>query len=311
MKVYVQTPLGTSEKEYFTSKLPASVQAVFESDLSESTRQENVENADVIFGNVPAEWIESASNLRWIQLHSVGFDKYQDLNSKATLTNMKGFYAQPCAETAVGGVLAFYRKMDVFGILRSQNKWVGQSMRCEMSLLRKKKVLIIGTGSIGQACRKILSGFDCPTDFFGRSNPEARFRTPEDLQQSIHEYEVIINTLPGTEETRKFVSAEMISRFHSNAVFANVGRGTTVDEEALTHALLNGDIAGAVLDVTEEEPLPEKHPLWDCPNVILSQHSGGGYREEFRDLTDIFMENLNRFLADEPLENVIDPQKGY
>ena len=311
MNVYVQTPLGNSEKEYFTSKLPESVQAVFESDLSESTRRENVEKADIIFGNVSAEWLENAKNLRWVQLHSVGFDKYQDLKTKATLTNMKGFYAQPCAETAVGGILAFYRKMDVFGILRSQNKWVGQSMRCEMSLLRKKKVLIIGTGSIGQACKKILSGFDCPIDFFGRSSPEARFRTPEELINGIQEFDVIINTLPGTEETRKFVSAEMIARLNGNAVFANVGRGTTVDEEALTHALLNGDIAGAVLDVTEEEPLPEKHPLWDCPNVILSQHSGGGYREEFRDLSDIFLENLNRFLNNQPLENIIDPEKGY
>ncbi|OMP12934.1 Glyoxylate reductase [Corchorus olitorius] len=102
----------------------------------------------------------------------------------------------------------------------------------------------------------------------------------------------------------------MIARMHKSAVFANVGRGSTVDEPALVQALLNGDIAGAVLDVTEQEPLPNDHPLWDCPNVILSQHSGGGYADEFKDLIDIFLNNLHKFLAHEPLDNIIDPKKG-
>ncbi len=311
MNLYVQLPVRAEEKEYLLSKLPESIDAVFEIDITEATRAENIKKAEIVFGNPPAELLEAAENLRWIQLHSVGFDKYQNLKSEAQLTNMKGFYAQPCAETAVGGVLAFYRKMDWLGILRSRNEWVGQSLRMEMSLLRRKKVLILGTGSIAQACRKILSGFDCEVAFFGRSNPEARFRTPEEIIEGIGEFEVVINTLPGTEQTARFVSAEMIARMHPSAVFANVGRGSTVDEPALVQALLNGDIAGAVLDVTEQEPLPNDHPLWDCPNVILSQHSGGGYAEEFKDLIDIFLNNLQKFLANEPLDNPIDPQKGY
>ncbi|MFT4031016.1 MAG: D-2-hydroxyacid dehydrogenase [Siphonobacter sp.] len=311
MLLYVQTPVGASDKNFLRSQLPNDIEVVFESELPEELKEEKALEAQLVFGNITPEWVKISQSLLWMQLHSVGFDKYQDIKTSALITNMKGFYAQPCAETAIAGILALYRKMDWFGILRARHEWIGQPLRLELNLLWHKKVLLLGTGSIAQACHKILTGFDCDTQFFGRTSPNASYRTSEELLQHIGQYDIIINCLPGTDETKQFFSAAMIAVMKTDAVFANVGRGTTVDEPALISALLNGSIGGAALDVTDQEPLPADHPLWDCPNVVLSQHTGGGFRNEFRGLTEAFLRNLTLFLKKEPLENVVDLYKGY
>lgn len=311
MRLYVQASLGEKEKAHLRQLLPADIEPVFESELPGEKREAEVGQAHLVFGNPPAEWLGQAPNLLWVQLHSVGFDKYQHLSIAAPISNMKGFYAQPCAETAIAGILALYRKMDWFGILRTRQEWIGQPLRSELGLLLGKNVLLLGTGSIAQACRKILSGFDCDVSFFGRTSPEARFRTREDLIAAVGEFDVIINCLPGTEETRHFVSGELLARVKPGAIFANVGRGSTVDEAALVDALRNGTLAGAALDVTEHEPLPAGHPLWDCPNVVLSQHTGGGFADELMGLTDAFLRNLKKFRATGVPDHIIEPKKGY
>jgi glyoxylate/hydroxypyruvate reductase A len=196
-------------------------------------------------------------------------------------------------------------------LLKQERRWIGGPLRNEMSLLRKRNVLILGAGDIGKVCAQILRGFECEICFFARTAPEARLRSREEVEKYIPQADLVINCLPGTAETKGFFSAAMISLMKPTAVFANVGRGTTVDEAALVSALQQKQIGGAVLDVSREEPLPQDHPLWDCENTILTQHTGGGSREEEEGRLEVFLENLKRFEAGLPLENVVDLSRGY
>jgi glyoxylate/hydroxypyruvate reductase A len=283
----------------------------FHREINEALRESSFRESDIVFGNPPPDWIGGASRLKWLQLSSAGFEPYQHVRTPAIVTNLKGFYSWPCAETAIAGIMSLYRKIDALTILKQSRRWVGEPLRNEMSLLRNRNVLILGTGNIAKVCAQILRAFECEICFFARTAPEAKVRTAQEVERYVPQADVVINCLPGTAETRAFFSAAMISSMKPTAVFANVGRGTTVDEEALVRALQQKKIGGAVLDVYWSEPLPENHPLWECENTILTQHSGGGSQAEYAGRLEIFLSNLKRFDAGLPLENVIDPAKGY
>lgn len=122
----------------------------------------------------------------------------------------------------------------------------------------------------------------------------------------------IIACLPGTPETKGFFSNQMIGQMQQHALFCNVGRGNLLeDEHVLIEALLQHKIGGAVLDVTAVEPIPPDSKLWSCANTILSQHSGGGKKNEYAGIVDLFIQNLQNFKNGLPLKNRIDFLKGY
>ena len=310
MRIYIITQLDAIGRARLL-KEAAGYEICFHDEIREAERKSSFLLSDVVFGNPLPEWVEEATRLRWLQLSSAGFEPYQQITTQAVVTNLKGFYSWPCAETAIAGIMALYRKIDRLSILKENRQWVGAPLRNEMSLLRNRTVLVLGAGGIGKVCGQILRGFDCEVTFFARSAPEAKLRTAREVENYIPQADIVINCLPGTEETTGFFNATLINRMKPTAVFANVGRGTTVDEPALVAALQERRIGGAVLDVSWSEPLPEDHPLWACENTILSQHSGGGSMEEFAGRLEIFLSNLKRFQSGLPLENVIDPGRGY
>ena len=142
-----------------------------------------------------------------------------------------------------------------------------------------------------------------------RRNPIADIHTFEELLTILPETDLVINTLPGGLD--KYVSAQFINAMKPASLYASVGRGSTTDEEALIAALQAGKLAGAVLDVTEQEPLPETSPLWDMENVILTQHTGGGYIAEEEGKVEQLIRNVNRLLKGEEIEHRVDLTKGY
>ncbi|MBC7892964.1 MAG: D-2-hydroxyacid dehydrogenase, partial [Sphingobacteriaceae bacterium] len=176
-------------------------------------------------------------------------------------------------------------------------------------LLRGKRVVILGAGGIGRAVRQMLGGFECRVQTLARTAPEAELHSVEDLKAVLPDTELVVNCLPGT--AKGFFTAEFIDAMQPGSVFANVGRGSTVDETALVAALQRGHLGGAVLDVTATEPLPADHSLWAMPNVILTQHTAGGQRGEDEGKIQFFVKNFSRFLRGEPLENSVDLGKGY
>lgn len=312
IKLFIHALLSEENKKFLRGRLPTGATAVFLDELTGPARREEFARADYAYGNPPADWLEGEDiRLQWVQLYSAGFSEYQQLGRSIPVSNLHGFFARPCAETLVGGILAIYRKIDELTLLKSRKEWIGSALRPRMKLLHGKKVILLGTGTIALAIREILMGFRCELSLYGRTHPEARFRTKQELLEALPEADILINTLPGTVKTKGFVSADLLQAMHPDAIVANIGRGSTVDEPALLRALQERRIGGAVLDVYAQEPLPVDSPLWNCPNVILTQHTGGGSAEEERGKISFFLENLSRVLAgDKPL-NLVDLRRGY
>ena len=312
MIIYVDTPLNEEEKSTLKAGIGQKAEYFFKDDMPNNVSMiEKIKAADIIFGNPKPDFMKEATNAKWIQLYSAGFEYYQDIKLPAITTNMGDYYSQPCAETMVAGIMALYRKMDTFSVLKEHKRWVGYPIRRELQLLNNKKVLILGSGNIGKRVAKILCGFSVEYIFFGRTAPEA-IHSKDELIKKIPWADIIIGCLPGTSETKGYFTNQMISQMKPTALFCNAGRGNLIaDQDFLIDALMNKKIGGAVLDVTSFEPIPGDSLLWNCPNTILSQHSGGGQLTEYSGIIDLFLENFHNYLDGRPLKNQISLSQGY
>lgn len=313
MIIYVDAPFKEQHKAILRSGA-TDEQFIFKDEIEKPEDQlQAFLSADILLGNPkPADWLGKAVNLKWVQLHSTGFDIYAGINIPAIVTNMKDYYAQPCAETAIAGIMALYRGMNQFAVLKEQQKWIGYPIRAELQLLHNKKVIILGAGGLGKHVAKILNSFDCEISFYARTAVEAVLRSSEQLLSAIPSADIIIGCLPGTVQTKGLFTVTMIRSMKPGSVFCNIGRGNLLeDEKVLVDVLQRGIIGGAVLDVTSIEPLPPDHPLWKCPNTILSQHTGGGNITENEGIVRFFLQNLDLFRKNKPLMNVIELHRGY
>ncbi|MGV3603442.1 MAG: D-2-hydroxyacid dehydrogenase [Dyadobacter fermentans] len=269
-------------------------------------------SADYILGNPPVAWFETVpANLKFWQLDSAGFDQYASIAIPEDIktANMGDWFARPCAESIVGGVLALYRGIDRLTLLKQKTEWIGTPLRAELKLLYKQNVVILGAGTIGQSVNAILKGLGCTTHLMARTSPDADIRSKEDLFNELPHTDLVINTLPGT--AQHFVNAEFFLKMKDQSVYASVGRGSTTDEDALIDALRSGKLDGAVLDVTEIEPLPADSPLWQMDNVILTQHTGGGHKNEHMGKVDLFLNNILAIENGAAIANEVNLVKGY
>jgi glyoxylate/hydroxypyruvate reductase len=223
MIIYVDTPLKQKEKALLKHELNNDFQLHFKDEIAnDDIRLETLKSADIVFGNPKPEWMAQTTKARWIQLYSAGFEYYQNIKLPALVTNMQDYYSQPCAETMIAGIMALYRRMDTFGVLKSKKEWVGPPIRLELQLLNKKRVIILGTGNIGRRIAKILSGFDAEIVFFGRTAKDAELKTKEDLLRRISWADIVIGCLPGTAETKGLITKQMIEQMKRDALFCNV-----------------------------------------------------------------------------------------
>jgi len=238
--------------------------------------------------------IERFTNLRYIQLTSAGFDRVDMDYVKAheiEIHNVRGVYSIPMAEFALCGVLQLYKQAAFFRENQKRHLWEKHRGLLELS---GKKVLIVGCGSVGNECAKRFAAFGCEVigvDLFPREDSLYSMMLPlEQLDNALSEADVIILTLPLTEQTKHLINDNRLSLLKSTAVLVNIARGAIIDTEALLNHI--DDLGGAVLDVFEEEPLSEDSPLWDKENVILTPHNsfvGEGNRER---LNKVIMANL-------------------
>lgn len=311
MNIYIHTRLNPELSEKITATFADQHQISFRPDSKLPEKSPDAFNsADAVLGNPPLSWLENgAENLKFWQLDSAGFDQYRNIKTPAKVANMGDWFAWPCAETIVAGVLALYRGISRLSLLQQDKKWVGVPLREELHLLHKKEVVILGAGTIGLAVQSIVKGFKANALLVARSSPEASIHSKEELLAVLPEIDLVINTLPGAAGT--YVDRAFFQKMKKGSVYANVGRGSTTDEHALIDSLKSGHLAGAVLDVTETEPLPENSPLWLMDNVVLTQHTGGGQANEDRGKADNFIENFSRFLQGDAIQFEVSLSKGY
>lgn len=238
--------------------------------------------------------IEKFANLKYIQLTSAGFDRVPMeyvQEHQIEIHNAKGVYSIPMAEYALFGVLELYKRGKVF--LQNQTKYCWEKQR-DLLELYGKKVCIVGCGSVGTECAKRFLAFGCEVigvDLFPREDENYSSMSGLDMLEDIlSECDVVVLTLPLTEETNHLLNESRLARMKRGAILVNIARGAIVDTEALIQALPN--LGGVVLDVFEEEPLSEESMLWDMENAIVTPHNsfvgdGNGKR-----LSKVILENL-------------------
>ena len=312
MRLFVYSPLSTSARAHLQQQAPTDIELIFCNDLPTEQQFSAFQDTQVLMGNPPPAWLTAGAPplLEFWQIDSAGFERYRHLQLSLPVANMGDFFAWPCAETMVGGLLALYRHLPELAVLQSQKKWVGGAfVRNRAGLLRGKRVVVLGAGAIAIALRQQLTGFDCQVRLLARTDPSANLHTKEELKTALPETDIVINTLPGS--AAGFFSADLVQAMRPGSIYASVGRGNTTDEPELLRLLQAGYLGGAVLDVTAIEPLPADNPLWSLPNVLLTQHTGGGQAFEDESKVDVLLRNLEHLRSGQPLEHLVDVSKGY
>ena len=280
--------------------------------------------ADVLFDfdyTNDADLPELCPRVRWIQATSAGIGAfvkrrgYDRRMPQTVFTTASGVHARPLAEFCALAMLAFSRGL--FAMLEAQRHRHWE--RFAGTDLLGKTVVIYGHGSIGEEVARVSRSFGMTTIGLKRSvqGQDPRALHVDELHPSaglpavLPRADFLVLAAPHTPETEGAIGARELALLPAGAVLVNVGRGALVDEAALVAALQSGHLGGAALDVFREEPLPPQSPLWGMPNVLVSPHSASTSARENTLLTDLFCRNLRRFLAGEPLENVLDPDRLY
>jgi len=268
--------------------------------------------ADIAFGQPDLESIARSASLRWVQISSAGFTRYDTPEFRALaaergliVTNSSSVYAAACAEHVFAFMLAQSRQLPAGLRSHAANgspEWF--HLRDHSVSLRGQHVVILGFGGIATRLVALLAPFDMKITAMRRQpRGDEGFPTvtPENLAASLATADHVINILPDNAASRNFIDAARLAQMKPGAVFHNIGRGTTVDQDALLGALRSGHLAAAWLDVTEPEPLPAGHPLRHDPNCFITPHTAGGHANESETLVRHFLENFNRYLAGSPL----------
>ncbi|UPV74876.1 D-2-hydroxyacid dehydrogenase [Halorussus limi] len=265
---------------------------------------EGLSSAEVVLSDrLPAEKVDAAPNLRWVQALTAGVDRFPHealSDAGVALTNASGVHAEPIGEQVLAYLLAFERNVQKGMAQKHRGVWENYGGR----ELRDETVGILGLGAIGGRVAELASAFG--TRVVGtKRDPETapdavdEAYGPDGLYDVLARSDYVVVTVPLTDETRRLVGEDEIRTMKSSAVLVNVARGEIVDEKALTTALQQGHLRGAALDVFEEEPLPGDSPLWDLSNVILTPHMAGSTPHYYDRCADLFAENYERFVAGE------------
>ena len=280
--------------------------------------KEDVLDADVITGHPRPQWLKDAKKLRWLHLQSAGVNGYETRDVYASedviVTRAAGVHAPAMAEHALGMALSLTRKLPELYKNQQAGTWKAIHARKE---LHDADVLMLGTGYLASAITPLVKAFGCRITGIRRDTGKPlppdydRMLPPEKLHEALSQADYIFSTLPFTEKTRHMLDRAAFAAVKPGAILVNIGRGGTIDHEALLEALEDGRLAGAGLDVTEPEPLPEGHPLWKAPNIIITPHCSAWSEATDKRRYGVFLRNLDLFLKGEPLPGRIDFEAGY
>lgn len=240
-------------------------------------------NPNTVLNPEANEVLENCPRLRWIQSGGAGSDWVHDLGpqcrARATVTSASGIHPVPITEHVFGLLLAWVRRLHWARDAQNRKEYL-KVPHPELNELQDRHLLILGMGKVGERCATIARAFGMRVTGV-RRNPEKiqagiQWKIhPDQLEEQLPQADFVLSILPGSDQTHHFLDAGKIRLMKPGAFFCNVGRGQTVDQDALIEALRDGRLAGAALDVFQEEPLPRDSPLWTMPNVLITGHYAG------------------------------------
>ena len=262
----------------------------------------------------------TTEELKWVAAQSAGVDWYfrspYRPKHEVLLTNMAGAFGSGVAENTIMILLEVLRRQPEY-----QQFVKDRIFRYDLYTrsIEDSRITIAGTGDLGTSVAKRLRAF-CPESITGvnvrGTNPENAYDkiiTQENIDEVLPETDILILCLPGVPATKGFIDARRLALMPENAVIVNSGRGNAIVQADLIDALTKGTISGAALDVFEKEPLKPDDPIYDCPNLVMTPHSGGSIIADvtIKNTCRMFCENLENYFNGRPLNNLVDQQKGY
>lgn len=294
-----------------------------------------VQEAEVLYTARALPEPDQAPELRWVQFHFAGIDHVRDhplvLAESVQVTTLSGAAVSQMAEFAMMSILALGRRL--LGMLedKREKRWAEDRFdRFTPLELRDSTVAIVGYGNIGREVARLARAFGAEVlaakrDLMtlereryveeGLGDPHAelvnRIYPPQAVASMAKLCDFLVVSVPLTSETRGMIGSKVFKEMKNTSYLVDISRGGVVDHGALIEALQEGWIAGAALDVYPVEPLPESSPLWEMPNVILSPHVAGASPRYYERAADLFATNLRRYLSEQPLLNLYDPDRGY
>lgn len=282
------------------------------------TLSPNIDEYEILYGDVGPDIIRNAKNLRWVCSPNAGVEKYQPEDAMpkgCMLTNSSGAYGLAIAEYIIMVLLMLMRRMPEYQAAMADRSWPYFS---PIRSIANSNILMLGTGDIGSNTARRLSSLGANVTGVSRSGKSSepafsRVAKVDELDTLLPGADAVIMALPSTPDTIGILSRERIARLNSQAFVINVGRGSAIDQEALVEALQNRRIAGAALDVMTPEPLPADHPLWDCPNTIITPHVSGNDALKSTQEADVsmFLSDLELYAANKPLKYLVNRKAGY
>ncbi len=276
--------------------------------------------ADALFGLCNAEALAAGKSIQWIHFVTAGVENCVSVpgvkERDILVTNMQRIGGPIIAEHVMAMTLAFTRGLDLYVPQQAKHEWKRVTPPGRMAVVKDKTMLVVGLGGIGSEVAKRAHALGMKviaTRASGRTGPDfvSYVGLPDELPKLAAEADFVVNTAPLTPETRGIFNAAFFSKMKPSAYFINVARGGSADTDALVAALNNKQIAGAGLDVTDPEPLPANHPLWDAPNVIITPHVANDSDLGFDAQIAVTRENLRRYIAGERMLSVVDVSRGY
>ena len=300
-------PLHEGEREEFEAIAPDAAHVYAR---SSTVTPEQLAAATVIFGWPRAESMKQAVSLKWFQTMWAGTEEYAGFLPEGILfTSSSGSNSRSVAEHMLTGLMAVCRRLPAYLDSQRAHVWKDEG---PMKTVLGGTVLVLGAGNVGSTFAGLCQGLGAKTIGLKRSvtGPVAGFdevRPMDELDALLPQADVAALTLPHSPQTAGLMNTDRIARMKDDAILISAGRGSVLDQDALVRAMTAGKLWGAALDVTDPEPLPDNSPLWDVPNLLLTPHVAGGLRLEItrRKCVEMAQENLRRYLAGEPLKNLV------
>ena len=284
-----------------------------------------IDSADALFGNVRAEELASAKRLKWVQCASAGVEHLplqQLVERDITLTNAKGCYAPEIAEHVFGLLFGLTRGIAHQVRQMREHRWGFSPSDAQPALIELPGMTmgLIGLGGIGRQAARRAKAMEMRVIAVD-AEPITRERVggivdevhlvDEWLEEMLKQSDVVVTAAPSTPRTRGMLGEKQFAAMKRGSYLIAVSRGKVVQTDALVSALRDRHLAGAGLDVTDPEPLPPDHALWEMPNVIITSHTAGQSPPGSKRVREVFLENVRRHVAGLPLLNVVDKRKGY
>lgn len=314
--ILVALPLSQTQRERLYGAAP---QFDYRFTTQETATREEILWADAILGNVPVELIRQNDHLVWFQSNFAGPDPYLEpgvLPANCLVTNATGAYGLAISEWMLGMWLALAKDLLLYRDRQHRHHW--EAIERPVRSIAGSRVLCVGMGDIGSSFARrahLLGAQVVGVRRHGGPCPDYCLRVVDTahLDEELPQADVVALSLPGTPETYRMFDAERLARCKPGAILLNVGRGSTVDCDALAQAVQQGRLYGAAIDVTDPEPLPPDHPLWTLDTVLITPHISGRFSlpRTLENIVDIFAHNLQRFAAGQPLDNQMSRATRY